>query len=251
MSRKDALSQAEFERALGRMERPGGRIVEFLSAHLHAPGRASTATQLAEAVGYPNNDPINLHYGSLAGRIGRAAGRKCQGVNLNLLVTFIKPTPNTNEQWVLVMRPEFAAALEKSGWLQGSRPSRPSKAPQRTPDKATLASVTPLIPSGGSLPDAVAFYTDQMGFFVVWQSAGMAGIKRDGIAFNLVENDSRAWAENATFSIGVSDLEALYEEYRQIPAKVGPLELKSWGRREFHMIVPSGVCFQFYEREVV
>jgi len=52
--------------------------------------------------------------------------------------------------------------------------------------------------------------------------------------------------ENASFSIGVSNLDALYEEYRGIPARVGPLEMKSWGRREFHMIVPSGVCFQFY-----
>ena len=28
----------------------------------------------------------------------------------------------------------------------------------------------------------------------------------------------------------------------------GPLELKAWGRREFHLIAPSGVCFQFYQR---
>jgi hypothetical protein len=116
--------------------------------------------------------------------------------------------------------------------------------------KATLLAVTPLIPTGGSLADALAFYTGHMGFSVSWQSAGMAGIRRDGIAFNLVTNDSRSWAENASFSIGVSNLEALYEEYRGIPATVGPLELKSWGRREFHMIVPSGVCLQFYEHEV-
>jgi len=116
--------------------------------------------------------------------------------------------------------------------------------------KATLRSVTPLIPSGGSLAEAVAFYRDHMGFAVVWQSAGMAGIRRDGIEFNLVQNDNQAWADNASFSIGVSDLDALYQEYRQIPAKVGPLEVKSWGRREFHMIVPSGVCLQFYKHEV-
>lgn len=117
--------------------------------------------------------------------------------------------------------------------------------------KPILRTVTPMIPSGGSLADALAFYTDHMGFSVDWQSGGMAGIRRDGIAFNLVQNDNREWVENASFSIGVSDLDALYQEYRQIPAKVGPLETKSWGRREFHMIVPSGVCLQFYEQEVV
>jgi hypothetical protein len=116
--------------------------------------------------------------------------------------------------------------------------------------KATFVSVVPLIPSGGSLADALTFYTHHMGFSVVWQSAGMAGIRRDNIAFNLVANDNRTWAENASFSIGVSGLEALHEEYREIPARVGPLEVKSWGRREFHVIVPSGVCLQFYEQEV-
>ncbi len=77
----------------------------------------------------------------------------------------------------------------------------------------------------------------------------MASIVRDDVSFLLVENNDRQWAENASFSFGVSNLDALYEEYRGIAARVGPLEMKSWGRREFHMIVPSGVCFQFYDRE--
>ncbi len=112
----------------------------------------------------------------------------------------------------------------------------------------TLRSVVPLIPTGGSLADALVFYTRHMGFETIWRSDTMAGIRRDGIAFNLVVSAERAWADNASFSIGVSGLEALYEEYRRIPARVGPLEMKSWGRREFHMIVPSGVCLQFYEQ---
>jgi hypothetical protein len=108
--------------------------------------------------------------------------------------------------------------------------------------RPSFLSVTPMIPTGGTLAEALKFYTEQMGFSVTWA----AGISRDGIAFNLVENENREWAENASFSIGVSDLDAIYEEYRGIAARVGPLEMKAWGRREFHMIVPSGVCFQFY-----
>jgi hypothetical protein len=108
--------------------------------------------------------------------------------------------------------------------------------------RASLVSLTPMIPTGGSLADALKFYTEQMGFSVTWA----AGISRDGIAFNLVENQNPEWAGNASFSIGVSDLDAIYEEYRGIAARVGPLEVKAWGRREFHMIVSSGVCFQFY-----
>jgi len=112
--------------------------------------------------------------------------------------------------------------------------------------RASLLSVTPMIPTGGSLADALKFYTEQMGFSIAWQAASGAGIARDSVAFNLVENSNRDWIDNSSFSIGVSDLDALYEEYRGIAACVGPLETKPWGRREFHMIVPSGVCLQFY-----
>jgi hypothetical protein len=114
--------------------------------------------------------------------------------------------------------------------------------------QAAFFSVTPMIPTGGSLPDALAFYTEQMGFSILWQADRMAGIGRDSVTFNLVENRTREWIDNSSFSIGVSDLDALYDEYRGLAAQVGPLEMKVWGRREFHLIVPSGVCLQFYER---
>jgi hypothetical protein len=113
----------------------------------------------------------------------------------------------------------------------------------------TFLTITPMIPTGGSLADALQFYTEQMGFHVTWQGGNGAGISRDDVSFNLVENSNRDWADNSSFSIGVSGLDALYEEYRKIAANVGPLEVKFWGRREFHMIVPSGVCLQFYERK--
>ena len=112
---------------------------------------------------------------------------------------------------------------------------------------ATFNFITPLIPAGASLDEAMTFYTREMGFTCTWRSDNMAGIERDGVAFNLVENTERAWGENSSFSIGVRGLDALYENYRGLPVQVGPLEMKEWGRREFHMIVPSGVCFQFYE----
>jgi catechol 2,3-dioxygenase-like lactoylglutathione lyase family enzyme len=115
--------------------------------------------------------------------------------------------------------------------------------------RASFHDITPLAPAGPDLAAAIAFYTEQMGFSVVWQGDSMAGIRRDRIALNLVENDNREWAENTSFSIAVSDLEALYEEYRHIPARIGPLEMKVWGRREFYMIVPPGVAFQFYQHQ--
>lgn len=108
---------------------------------------------------------------------------------------------------------------------------------------------TPMIPTGGSLADALKFFTEQMGFSILWQSDGGAGIRRDAVAFNLVVNNNREWASNASFSIAVSYLDALYEEYCALKANLGPLEMKPWGRREFHMILPSGVCLQFYSQD--
>ena len=110
-----------------------------------------------------------------------------------------------------------------------------------------MLSITPMIPAGSSLTEALLFYQKHLGFSIVWQAGRGAGISRGSVSFNLIENDNREWADNTSFSIGVSDLDALYEEYRHIPARVGPLERKAWGRREFHMIVPSGVCLQFYQ----
>jgi catechol 2,3-dioxygenase-like lactoylglutathione lyase family enzyme len=109
--------------------------------------------------------------------------------------------------------------------------------------------VTPMIPAGRDLGAAIAFYTERMGFTLEWRSDTMAGIRRGDVAFNMVVNDNRDWADNSSYSIGVRDLDALYAEYRDLPARIGPLEVKAWGRREFHLIVPSGVCLQFYEAE--
>ncbi|MFZ0033083.1 MAG: hypothetical protein WAK84_14560 [Candidatus Cybelea sp.] len=118
-----------------------------------------------------------------------------------------------------------------------------------TPMRSSLLTIVPLIPSGADFAAGLAFFVDHMSFKVLWQADGIAGIARDNVAFNLVQNDDRAWATNASFSIGVSNLADLYREYLHLPAKVGPLEVKPWGRREFHVIIPSGVCLQFYETE--
>ncbi len=111
----------------------------------------------------------------------------------------------------------------------------------------TFQAVTAMIPSGGPLADAVAFYRDALGFTVEWQSDTMAALRRDQVTFNLVQNAMREWADRASFSIGVHGLDELYAQWRGLPIRVGPLEVKAWGRREFHLIVPSGVCLQFYE----
>ena len=53
-----------------------------------------------------------------------------------------------------------------------------NRALARPPMKSAFRSVTPLIPTGDSLAAALAFYTEHLGFSVVWQSPEMAGIRR-------------------------------------------------------------------------
>lgn len=86
--------------------------------------------------------------------------------------------------------------------------------------RASLVSVTPLIPAGGCLADALRFWTEELGFSVSWRAGSGAGIVRDSVAFNLIENNNREWVDNASFSIGVSDLNAIYEEYRGLRHKL-------------------------------
>ncbi|MEP6754494.1 MAG: VOC family protein [Chthonomonadales bacterium] len=114
---------------------------------------------------------------------------------------------------------------------------------------AEFKSLAPHTPAGPDIAAAIKFYTTEMGFEVVWKNDTMAQVKRGTVIFNLMQNDNKVWADNTSFSIGVDDLDALYEEYKGISARVGKLEVKFWGRREFHMVVESGVCLQFFQVE--
>jgi hypothetical protein len=46
----------------------------MLRAHLASPDYTTTWARLAEAVGYPNGNSVNLQYGLFAGRIARQLG---------------------------------------------------------------------------------------------------------------------------------------------------------------------------------
>ena len=75
---------------------------------------------VARAAGYVGYRGANLQYGLLAERIARVLGRP--GAGLGMLVEFVPPKNRSaehisNDEWVLVMREEFAAALRKAGWI--------------------------------------------------------------------------------------------------------------------------------------
>jgi hypothetical protein len=105
----------QFRLALAKIRKPRGRQLLFLRAHYRAPGHVLTARKLAEAAAYKTHDGINLQYGLLAKRIGRALG--LGESRLDLLVEFVPPRSVSNREWVLAMRKEFAAALKSVDWV--------------------------------------------------------------------------------------------------------------------------------------
>jgi len=74
-----------------------------------------TMTRLAERVSYANYRPVNLHYGKLAIAVGRELG--VTNPTFDVLVEAAGPATISNAHWVLVMHPEFAAALKNVGWI--------------------------------------------------------------------------------------------------------------------------------------
>jgi hypothetical protein len=123
--RAQTISADKFLEAMSHLKRPGDSICKLLRAHLKSKGRVSTMTLLAEAAGYASFSPANLHYGGLARRIGRHLAISEPTVTvpstsdayLSLLVDFIRPEAVTNVHWLLVMKPEFAEALQASHWI--------------------------------------------------------------------------------------------------------------------------------------
>jgi hypothetical protein len=123
--RPPTISAAQFLEAMSHLKRPGESVRKLLLAHLNSQGRVSTMTLLAEAAGYTSFSPANLHYGALARRIGRHLAISeptlrvptASDAYLSLIGDFIPPEEVTNAHWLLVMKPEFAEALQASGWL--------------------------------------------------------------------------------------------------------------------------------------
>ena len=72
-------------------------------------------TKLARRVRYRSPDGMNLQYGLLADRVGRALGIK--DPQIGVLMELLPPSYVTNKHWVLVMDRNFAAALRRVGWI--------------------------------------------------------------------------------------------------------------------------------------
>ena len=101
------------------------RQLQLLRFQYDSPGRTTTATAIAEEMGYQSHSATNLKYGELAKKIGELMDWTIpeDQYRSNYLSTFVKP--DDHFRWT--MRPELARALE---WQQLVDPSRTSVIPE-------------------------------------------------------------------------------------------------------------------------
>ena len=113
------LAPRQFEDALQLLS---GRITnkqwEILYAHYHAPDHSLTARQLAKEVGFKNYGVVNLQYGGLGRLLGSVLG--FERSTSDMLATFTKPKDKDESEWIWVMLPALAKALENSGRMGAS-----------------------------------------------------------------------------------------------------------------------------------
>jgi hypothetical protein len=105
----------QFTAALKAISKPSPRVLTMLRHHVDAPNHASIARELAKAAGYVDWRGFNSQYGRLAKRVGEELGLKPPF--LSKIVNLIEPGELRNEEWLVLMRKEFATALKRAGWV--------------------------------------------------------------------------------------------------------------------------------------
>lgn len=91
-------------------------LVLMLRLHYHAKDRTTTAHELALATGYTHRSVANSLYGRLGRKLGELLNFNPNNERVGTIVTFSKP----DGYWLWTMRPEFAAAIQKIGWVESS-----------------------------------------------------------------------------------------------------------------------------------
>src|SRR5262249_49667709 len=96
---------------------------------------------------------------------------------------------------------------------------------------------------------AVRFYTENLGFTIVFEDAESAEVERDTVKVHFWKCDDPRIAQNTACRIEVSHAEALFEhaKLRGIVHPHGPLERKPWGSLEFTILDPEGGAVTFVE----
>ncbi len=115
------------------------------------------------------------------------------------------------------------------------------------PGQPTLISIAPrsLV---RDMQQALAFY-EQLGFVTTYHDEGFAIVERDGIALHFNASDDEEPPQDHLLGwIGVTNIEALYQQYVPTGAIQSPLQVQPWGRKEFVLCDPDHHLLIFEER---
>jgi len=93
----------------------------------------------------------------------------------------------------------------------------------------------------------VTFYTEKLGFVLKEQNNGYLIFERDKINVHLFACTEPAECRNMGCYIYVTDIEALYEQYKALGIihPNGPLKMMPWGLRQFAVVDNNGNIFYF------
>jgi hypothetical protein len=116
VSATDSFTKDDYKRAFLALHPLAPHELEQLGAHLRAPDRTITATELAMALGYDTYGGANLQYGRLAGKLCDV--QDCHPrLKVHILATDFKRGDSPEEHWHLVLRPQVVDALQELGWF--------------------------------------------------------------------------------------------------------------------------------------
>jgi len=88
------------------------------------------------------------------------------------------------------------------------------------------------------MQQALAFY-GQLGFVTTYHDEGFAIVERDGVALHFNASDDEEPPNDHVLGwIGVTDIEALYQQYVPTGAIQSPLTSQPWGMKEFFLCDP-------------
>jgi hypothetical protein len=88
------------------------------------------------------------------------------------------------------------------------------------------------------MQQALAFY-GQLGFVTTYHDEGFAIVERDGVALHFNASDDEEPPNDHVLGwIGVTNIEALYQQYVPTGAIQSPLTSQPWGMKEFFLCDP-------------